>query len=1704
MTPAAGSREFQGFAAASEPEQRALVLAAVRDEAAAVLGHTASASIRIATTFVDQGIDSLTALQLRNRLSTVTGLRLPATCVFDHPTPAALAAFIAERLEPSTEQFGQDTRRPTDEPVAIVGMACRYPGGIRSAEELWEFVSAGRDAITPFPEDRGWDVGSLFHPDPDHRGTSYVREGGFLECAAEFDAEFFGISPREALAMDPQQRLLLEVAWEAVEQAGIDPKSLRGSTTGVFAGVIDQGYGRRARPAEDVEGHLLTGTLPAVASGRIAYTLGLEGPALTIDTACSSSLVALHLAAQSLRRGECDLALAGGSSVMATPDVFVEFSRQRGLSPAGRCRSFSAGADGTGWSEGTGMVVVERLSDARRRGHRVLALLRGSAVNSDGASNGLTAPNGTAQRRVIAQALAAAGLKPADVDAVEAHGTGTPLGDPIEADAILDVYGPGHDREQPLWLGSLKSNLGHTQAAAGVGGVIKMVEAMRHGVLPRTLHVEEPTPHVDWSRGTVALLTSSVDWPKKDRVRRAAVSSFGVSGTNAHLILEQGDPEAAGTTSGEAGAVAVEVPIPVCGAGRAAIRAQARRLLETVAENSSLRPSDVGFSMATTRSTHEYRAVLVAGDRDTLLAGLRALGDGEEHPAVQEGRAVETDHRVAFMFSGQGTQRARMGRDLAGRFPVFAAAHAEVLAALAAHGADDSGGSDPEATDRVQAELFAFQVALARLVASWGIRPEIVIGHSVGELAAAHIAGVFSLADACAVVAARGRLMSRLPVRGAMAAVQLGEERARLMVAADTSGSLDLAAVNGPESVVVSGSADAVAALVGRATAEGIRTRALRVAQAFHSPLIEPILDEFRAVLSEVRFLRPQLTFASTVTGTVARDELCTPEYWVRHARETVRFMDGIAVAEERGIDVFVEIGPDGVLSALTDDLVGDAVVVPAATSRHAEVEGLLRGLGALYNHGLAVDWHRVFAGTDFRRVELPTYEFQHRRYWLRPAPAAVPDDDAGTRFWAAVDEFAARDGADASNDLPEWTALAASLQIDRDTPLAAALPRLSAWHRQARRRSALDGWCYSCSWEAVPVLAPATFAGVWLLVDSDDVPRSWAAAAERALLNAGAEVRRLALLSEKIGRDTVRAALMAVAGDRPPITGVLSLATASEGAGDEGNRLPVGLTRAWLLFQALSDLHIEAPLHFVTSGALTTPGEAARHPEQSAVWGLGRVIAVEHPDRWGGLVDLPAIPDEAAWNSLSAVLAGRAGDEIAIGVDGVFARRLHPTPPVAQPAWRPHGTVLVTGGTGALGARVARSLAESGAEHLILASRHGGEARGSTELVEALTEAGAEVTVIAADVTDRAAMRRVLEAVPESLPLTAVVHTAGVVDDSVLESITEDQLTRVYATKVTAAKILHELTRDCGLEAFVLFSSAAGTLGNPGQGAYAAANSALDALAEWRHDQGLPATAVAWGAWAGAGMAADPAVADRLQRDGITPMDPADALALLWRLVGTAQPTHVVADISWRRFAAGHGDIARHHVLAGVTEDAATGAALDADVSADGPSFSQRLTEASPTGRDRILRELVCTCAATVLGYDDPNEVPSDRAFSELGFDSLTAVELRNRLAKATGVRLPASLIFDYPTPASIAAHLYELLLPGDSDPPEALAVVERLESLLAAGDGLPAEVGPRLQALVARFAENGTEADTRVAVHAASRDELFAIIDNELGVSE
>jgi len=2051
-------------------------------------------------------------------------------------------------------------------------MSCRFPGGVRNPQELWDLVAAGGDAVCEFPADRGWALETLFHPDPEHPRTVYAHEGGFMHEPYMFDAPFFSIGPREALAMDPQQRVLLETAWEAFESAGIDPDGLRGSDTGVFAGIAATNYGLFFDTPEELEGHLLTGTTTSVASGRIAYTFGLEGPTISIDTACSSSLVALHLACQALRQGECSLALAGGATIYATPELFISFSRQRGLAEDGRCKSFAASADGVGWAEGAALLALERLSDAEANRHRVLALVRGTAVNQDGASNGLSAPSGPAQERVIRDALANAGLTAADVEVVEAHGTGTALGDPIEGQALLATYGQDR-RDGPVKLGSVKSNIGHTVCAAGAGGMIKMIMAMREAQLPRSLHLDEPTPLVDWSKGEVKLLSQAEPWLRGESPRRAAVSSFGISGTNSHVILEEGpaSPAVSGAPERDHEGGAGPLPFLVSAKSEEALKAQAQRLHTHLQANPEIDQVDLAYTLARGRAQLEHRAVGVASDRDELLRALDVIRIGAPSGSVV--RDTIGEGKTAFLFTGQGAQRSGMGRGLYDGFPTFAAALDEAFAELDPHLGRPlkevmfaaEGSSEAELLDRTefaQPALFALEVALFRLLESIGVKPDVLIGHSIGELSAAHVAGVLSLADAAKLVATRGHLMGALPEGGAMLAVEASEEEVAKAIE-EFDGELAIAGLNAPLASVVSGSAAEIERFEEVWKERGRRTNRLRVSHAFHSPLMEPMLEEFGAIAAGLEFGPAQIPIISNLSGELAGEELSQPDYWVRHIRSAVRYADGVAVLERIGVTRFLELGPDGVLAAMTQqslapEIAADILAVPTLRAKDEdEPVSFMTFLAALHANGITVDWEAFFAPQEPRRVELPTYAFQRERYWLED-PGMVGDvalvgqaptehgllgaavrradddgwiltgrlslkdqswladhavmgvvllpgtgfielalaagrqvgaelieelafesplilgEDAAVQIQVVVDEQEddgtrqiaiysrpqdegdapwvrhasgalssplAEAGAEAEEALAEWPPekaepvdieflydrlaeagydygpafqglhaawhrgeeLFAEVALDdqqaRDAERFGAHPALfdSALHaalhaalageegklvvpfsvRGVRLRNCgatalrvrltrgdddtlqleahdddgasvlrVDGLVarpidvdalrgasetvhsslYKVNWAILATPAPADGPARLALLGDLELPQveqrygdldelvaaiesgdptpdfvlvavnvvagdDPAAAVRTVVRETLARVQ--AMVGEQLLADArfvfvTRGATKAVEGEVPEpaqaaalgllhsaqseylgrivlldldptasaaecdLQGLLTtgepqlavrqrsvyaprlasveagsfltppegeklwkLAKGEQGTLDslslvsnpkmaeplEGRQVRVALHAAGLNFRdvllSLGTYPGVAVIGAEGAGIVTEVGHAAENlAVGDRVMGLigdafGPVSVVDErwlvkmPDDWMfaraasvplayitafyGLVDLAKLqPGErvlihagaggvgmaaiqvahhlgaevfataspSKWEALrgmgidedhiassrdlefrekllattggegvDVVLNALAGDFIEASLEllprggrfmemgkadtrdadtiaaeyagvayhifdvqdagiarvgeileeliGLFeAGTLTPLPVVTwdvrrgREAFRylrdgrnvgkvvltiprppdPEGTTLITGGTGALGGLVARHLAAQGTRRLLLLSRSGLDSEGARNLRAELAEAGCDARIVACDVADRSQLEAVLATVPEEHPLTAVIHAAGVVEDAAIESLDAQQIDRVLAPKVDAALHLHELTKGLDLKRFVLFSSAAATFGNPGQGNYAAANAFLDALAQRRQSEGLAGQSQAWGLWlledsSGMGGGLDQAALARLERLGIIPIGDEEGLQLLDAAAEIDEGVSVLVhlDHSALRTLAQAGilpPLLRQLVRAPVRRKRA-----------GGRSLARRLASLREEEWGEVVLETVRGEVAAVLGYDSAEAIDTEVAFKDLGFDSLAAVELYNRLCQLTGMRLPTTLGFDYPTPLAVSEYVCE-----------------------------------------------------------------------------
>ncbi|MGP3690373.1 SDR family NAD(P)-dependent oxidoreductase [Streptomyces sp. IBSNAI002] len=1833
----------------------------------------------------------------------------------------------------------QELEGQANEPIAVIGMACRLPGGVRSPQDLWDLVIGERDAIGPFPTDRNWDLERLYHPDPDHPGTCYAREGGFLHDAADFDADFFHISPREALAMDPQQRHLLEVAWETIEHAGINPHTLRGTPTATYAGCVRQEYGPPLHLAsEEVAGHRLTGVSGSVVSGRIAYALGLEGPAITIDTACSSSLVAVHLACQALRQHHTPLALAGGVTIMSTPGTLTEFSRQRGLAPDSRCKPFAATANGTAFAEGAALLLLERLTDAQHNNHTIHALIQGSAINEDGASNGLSAPNGPAQQRVIHQALTNARLTPHDIDAIEAHGTGTTLGDPIEATALLTAYTTNRPTHQPLWLGSVKSNIGHTQAAAGTAAIIKMIMAIHHAQLPRTLHIDQPTPHVNWTTTPLQLLTTTTPWPTTHHPRRAAISSFGISGTNAHLILEQAPPH----DSTPPTAVPDDHPLTWVLSAHTpnALKDQAERLRAHTAAHPRLRAADIAHALATTRATLEHRAAVVGRTREDLLDGLAALSSNQRHRGTVRGTPDE-DRALVFLFSGQGAQRVGMGQQLYRTHSAFRQALDAVFEAVDPHldrplrDVMFAAPASPEAalvhrTGYTQSALFAVETALFRMLERQGVHPDHLIGHSIGELTAAHVSGVLGLSDACALVAARGRLMQSLPSGGAMVAVHAGEAEV-LPYLREHSGHVSIAAVNAPAFVVISGHAETVREIADELGRQGRRTSPLRVSHAFHSPFIEPVLQEFQAVAAGLEFHRPAIPVISTLTGRpAAPDDLTTPRYWAEQARHAVRFQQALDTLIRERPTTLLEIGPDATLTTIAHSCTRertqhDHTILPTLRKGHGEADTLATAVAQLHANG-HVAAPLLPAAPAARPAPLPTYPFQHRRYWLAPSvdgtPRAaaravgaeygdhplvgavlpLPDDEGwvlsgrlateshpwltdhavdGERLFPATAflELALRAAREAGCDsvaelvlhtplsLPEHGGLQLRTTVGRADAAGCRPLRVSSraedsgaageWVRHAtgvlapdpvvpltapvswppagadgteraglHDRFAAHGVVYgpafhglTAAWsrgdeafavaeapEAIraacgsfglhPALLDAALHALPLCLPDgagQSLPFCWTgvtlhepgASAVRVHLARTGEHEVAVTATDSTGRpvltvtslalkptgraapdvsppeslfrldwperqlpegtpDTSSWAVLGGSTDGPPLANLpvtrtypdlAALATAMDDgaatprvviapvhtglAGDV--ELPaatrglghhvLALVQSWLA----DDRFAHARLVVVTHRAVAThTREDVRDLAASAVWGLLRSAQSEHPRRFA-LLDLddgPSAPGvlPRALGSTEPQLAVRAGALLAPALSRAASTSAGAATGSAIGSaadGRPldgAGTVLVTGGTGVLGGLVARHLVtRHGVRRLLLISRRGANAPGAKQLEHELAALGATVTLAACDVADRRALRDVLAAIPAEHPLTAVIHTAGTLDDGVLTSLTPERCDSVLRAKADGAWHLHDLTRRHDLAFFVLFSSAAGVLGNAGQGNYAAANVFLDALAHHRAAQGLAAQSLAWGWWREAGMTARPGEDLRhVGHLGLVPMPAEEALTLFDAALGSPEPLLVPARLDLHALRTRPGASAALPVLRGLT----TGSANGAGRGGAEPSLTlhQQLAGQDGPGRHTIVLGLVRGLTATALGHQGGTSVEADVGFTALGVDSLTAVMLRNRLASSTGLQLPSTLIFDHPTPEALARHLTAELARTAVSPVSAW--LDKLDSALSAtapDDAVRTTGLRRVRELLGKYGDSAEPArgsDLAQSLGEATDGELFDFLDQEL----
>ncbi|QRN93952.1 SDR family NAD(P)-dependent oxidoreductase [Archangium violaceum] len=1482
------------------------------------------------------------------------------------------------------------------EPIAIVGMGCRFPGGADTPEAYWKLLAEGREAIRREPASRR-----------EGADGSGARWGGYLDDVSGFDAGFFGISPREAASMDPQQRLLLEVVWEALEHAGVDPERLAGSPTGVFVGLTGNDYERLlpSGPGQ-VDAYFVTGNGHCFPPGRLSYLLGLQGPSLAVDTACSSSLVAVHLACQSLRSGECNLALAGGVNLILDSFITEGLVRMQALSPNGRCSAFDARANGFVRGEGCGVVVLKRLSDAKAQGDDILAIIRGTAINQDGRSTGFTAPNVLAQQALLRQALASARVEPSSIGYVEAHGTGTPLGDPIEVEALIDVLGKPREDGSRCALASVKTNLGHLEAAAGVAGLIKAVLALQHEAIPRHLNFSRLNPRIQLEGTPFFVPTEQQPWTRGEAPRRAGVSSFGMSGTNAHVILEEAPSKAAAERTPAARSAHM---LTLSARSEEALVELARRQAEHLGAHPELDAADVCFTANTTRARLPFRLAVAGGSTEALTTGLKAFASGSKPEQVAQGKAGNTAPKVAFLFTGQGSQFTGMGRRLYETSEVYREALNRCAAKLKPRMdllsvlfPKEGAPSPIDQTLYSQPALFALEYALAEVWRSWGVVPDAVMGHSVGEFAAACVAGILSMEDALELIAERGRLMQALPAGGVMATVFATEEQVAPLLA-PYKDRVSIAAYNAPGQLSLSGQGEALAHVTSALEAQGIAVRRLNVSHAFHSPLLEPMLGALEMKAAGMTLSPAKLPLISNVTGRpVGPGELGAPGYWRRHAREAVRFQQGLESLRGLGIDTFVEVGPHTTLLGLGRACLGEGpAFLPSLRKGKDDLEQMLGALGHLFVRGYPLDWRKVDPEPARRKVELPHYPWQRQRYWVpavasepaRPAPvveAPASKPEQGVRGELYGVEWAAseRKGSAAGPSGGTWLLLCDQGGVGERLAEALGPGCVKVYAGSAPGPESL----------AVSPLDAVALEGLWRQRFSATFPCAG------VVYLWGLDVAGV----EGVGL-------------REACAGVASVLRVLESAPEPGGRL-------WI----------------VTRGAQPVgKGSEKVEPAQAPLWGLGRVAALEHPERWGGLIDLGLEHDaERLWEELSAV---KGEDQVALrGMERYVARLVRREAQESRPMRvEPAGTYLVTGGQGALGLQVARWLVGRGARHLVLTARsafperarwdelvsQGGELAARIASVRELESAGATVLLAQADVARRDEMVALLERMRSSMPaLRGVIHAAGVSTNARLQELDVEKLDRVLAPKVEGAWNLHELTRGDALDFFVLFSSISSVWGSTGSGHYAAGNAFLDALVAHRREQGLVASVINWGPWSGAGMAS-PETRRWLEDVGVDALAPEAGVEWMERLLAAGVPQGVVAAVRWERFKPVFEARSGRRFLERISDEAPK---PKAEAGTEAPASAPWREAATPAARREALQAMVRERVARVLGLDAEQPLPPERGFAELGMDSIMAVELKGRLQDTLGLKLPATLAFNFPNLQSLTEHLSSLVEAG------------------------------------------------------------------------
>jgi acyl transferase domain-containing protein/acyl carrier protein len=1565
--------------------------------------------------------------------------------------------------------------RQKTEPIAIVGMGCRFPGGVTDSESYWRLLCNGVDAVTEIPEDR-WDVDAYYDPDPNTPGKMYTRYGSFLEEVDKFDPVFFGISPREAENIDPQQRLLLEVSWEALEHAGIAPERLKGSQTGIFIGSCFDDYSRFSIHSGDpsrIDAYNSLGSARSIAAGRLSYLLDLQGPSIQLDTACSSSVLTVHLACQSLRSRECHLALAGGVNLMLSPEVMVGLCQLKALSMDGHCKTFDATADGYVRGEGCGVVVLKRLSDAIADGDNILALIRGSAVNHDGRSNGLTAPNGLAQEALLCQALSNAKVNPSQIQYVEAHGTGTSLGDPIEVLALGKVLGKGRSSQEPLFIGSVKTNIGHLEGAAGIASLIKVVLALQHQQIPPHLHLKKPNSYIPWEKLPIVVPHELTPWTAKAGPRLAGVSSFGMSGTNVHLVVEE-------TPILDTEQFNQQLPVSdrsthlltLSATHEDALRDLVRKYLEFLNNHPTVSIADICWTANTGRSHFEHRLAILTPSVTKLQDYLTAFSASQSNPNWIKGR-VDTAQRlqVAFLFTGQGSQWVNMGRQLYEEAPVFRETLEYCDAVLRPYlenplleilyPVEESKGQSArkdlrsvpilnclDETAYTQPALFALEYALFQLWQSLGVTPKVVMGHSVGEYAAACAAGVFSLEDGLKLISARGRLMQALPQDGEMVVVFASEVQVAIAIQPYQS-EVAIAAVNGSKNTVISGKRKAITKVVATLKAKGVKTKSLKVSHAFHSPLMEPMLAAFEQIAREVHYSSPRIGLISNLTGNLISNEIATPEYWINHVRLPVQFAASMETLHKQGYDVFVECGPKPVLLGMGRNCLGEQenLWLPSLYQGRSDWQQILESLAELYVRGMQINWAGFDQYHSRQRITLPTYPFQRQHYWIKateknrqPAEAFEAQQQAQTLLTNLLNQGN-------TEQLAQLLEKQKSFSQDEIKLLPKVVEALVRQHHQQQTASSIKDCLYQLAWQPKPRQAnlagktELTFEpGTWIvLADQGGVGQALATLLEKQgqccfVVHPGnlykADDTRHRVINPANHSDFERLFEEVLKTSELPLRGVVHLWSLEIAAPDE---LTIASLEQAQMGGCGSVLHLVqtlirhsqsiAPRLWLVSQGAVPIGNHSVAVAQVPLWGMGKAIALEHPELWGGMLDLPldATPDVAA-TILTEIWDSLGEDHLAFREGQRYVARLTPSqPPQSQGIrLRDDATYLITGGLGALGLKVAQWMVQQGARHLVLTGRNQASDQ-ALNIINSIEQGGCKVLVAQADVSDWEDMVRVFEEIKAGPPLQGIIHAAGLSAYQSIEDMDLDTFESMLRPKVIGTWILHQLTRELTLDFFVLFSSIASIWSSKGQAHYAAANSFLDGLAHYRRTLGLPATSINWGPWAGGGMATAE-FQTMLTRMGIEGLQPEIALAALGYLLGADCVQATVAKVNWSLFK-------------GLYEARGKRALLDQieilskeAVQPQPPQRSevvQQLEAAPISRRQHVLMTYLQSEVAKVLKLEQSQYPDLQRGFFDMGMDSLMAVELKQSLEADLGSPLPATLAFDCPNIASLADYL-------------------------------------------------------------------------------